>query len=123
MPNWPRFSEAFAETGIVKLSDVFSADDAARMREVVWRDLFHTDGVQQDDPSTWQRKTPLRKLARAKRDPIFQAMFGERLRSLADSLLGKGWELRRDEPAARATRVRAIWRHASRRRRHAARRR
>jgi hypothetical protein len=83
--------KTFAETGIVRLHDVFSVQDAKRMQDVVWRDLYYTDGVRRDDPSTWRRKTPLRKLARAKRDPIFGAVFGEPLQRLADALLGEGW--------------------------------
>lgn len=83
--------ETFTETGIVKLQGVFSSAEADRMREVVWRDLYHTDGVRREDPSTWQRRTPLRKLARAKRDPSFHAILGERLRVFADTLLGAGW--------------------------------
>lgn len=85
--------KSLADSGVVKIRNVFSADDAERMREVVWRDLYLTDGVEQADPSTWHRKTPLRKLARAKRDPIFHAMLGEPLRELADAVLGEGWRV------------------------------
>jgi hypothetical protein len=80
-----------AETGVAKLHSVFSLDDAERMREAVWRDLYDTDGVRREDRSTWHRSTPLRKLALAKRDPSFHALFGEPLRHLADMLLGEGW--------------------------------
>jgi hypothetical protein len=83
--------KTFAETGVVRLRKVFSSQDAERMREVVWRDLFHCEGVRREDRATWQRQTPRRKLARAKRDPMFHAMFGETLRALADALLGEDW--------------------------------
>jgi hypothetical protein len=83
--------ETFAETGIVKLRAVFSPDEAERMRDAVWRDLYHTDGVRREDRSTWHRSAPLRKLSRAKRDTSFEALFGEPLRGLADRLLGEGW--------------------------------
>lgn len=83
--------KTFAETGVVKLERVFSEADAERMREVVWRDLYHTDGVVRDDRSTWHRKSPLRKLARAKRHPVFEAIFGESLRTFANALIGDGW--------------------------------
>jgi len=83
--------DTFAATGVVKLTGVFSEDDAARMRDAVWRDLFHTDGVRRDDPSTWHRPQPLRKLARAKRDPSFAAMLGAPLRDFADAALGGRW--------------------------------
>jgi hypothetical protein len=85
------FRETFAEMGVVKLRGVFSTEDAEAMREVVWRDLYHTDDVLREDRSTWHRNTPLRKLARAKRDPSFRAILGEPLCQLADSLLGEGW--------------------------------
>jgi hypothetical protein len=91
VPNEDSQLAAFAATGVVRLREVFSPADAERMREVVWRDLFHSEGVRRDDPSTWQRAHPRRKLARAKRDPIFHAMFGEPLRTLADALLGEDW--------------------------------
>jgi hypothetical protein len=47
--------------------------------------------VRREDRTTWQRASPRRKLARAKRDPIFHAMFGAELCVLADALLGEGW--------------------------------
>ncbi|HXY93281.1 MAG TPA: hypothetical protein VEP49_12440 [Acidimicrobiia bacterium] len=83
--------ETFAETGVAKLRKVFSAEDAELMRDVVWRDLLHSEGVHREDRTTWRRASPRRKLARAKRDPIFRAMFGATLRALADALLGEGW--------------------------------
>lgn len=83
--------EEFASTGVVLLRDVFSEDDAAAMREVVWTDLFHTDGVVREDPSTWRRSTPRRAVHHAKRHPVFHAIFGPRLREVADRLLSPGW--------------------------------
>lgn len=83
--------KTFAETGIAKLHGVFSPDEAGRMRDAVWRDLYHTDGVRREERSTWRRSTPLRKLSRAKRDPSFRSLLGEPLRRLADRLLGEGW--------------------------------
>lgn len=83
--------EELTTTGVVKIEGVFSQSDAERMRDVVWRDLHRTDGVDRDDPATWHRQEPLKKLARAKRDPAFQAIFGASLRRLADEVLGEGW--------------------------------
>jgi hypothetical protein len=91
MPEDDSLLAAFEATGVVRLREVFSAADAEGMRDVVWRDLFHSEGVRRDDRATWQRAHPRRKLARAKRDPIFQAMFGDPLRTLAGALLGDGW--------------------------------
>jgi hypothetical protein len=83
--------KTFEESGVVKLSSVFTPAQAERMRDVVWRDLFHSEGVVQEDRGTWRRQTPRTKLARAKRHPVFDALFGEQLRELADVLLGSGW--------------------------------
>jgi hypothetical protein len=81
----------FEECGVVKLRGVFPPTQAERMRDVVWRDLFHSEGVVQEDRGTWRRQTPRTKLARAKRHPVFDALFGEQLRELAEVLLGSGW--------------------------------
>jgi len=83
--------EVFEAGGVVKLRGVFTPAQAERMREVVWRDLLHSEGVVQEDRSTWRRRTPRTKLAHAKRHPVFEALFGEQLRELADALLGSGW--------------------------------
>jgi hypothetical protein len=37
--------ESFEESSVVKLSSVFTPTQAERMREVVWRDLFHSEGL------------------------------------------------------------------------------
>jgi hypothetical protein len=83
--------EEFALTGVVVLHEVFSEDDASAMREVVWTDLYQTDGVVRDDPSTWHRSTPRRALHHAKRHPVFRKMFGPLLLEMADALLLPGW--------------------------------
>lgn len=85
--------DEFARRGVVLLHDVFSPEEAEAMRDVVWRDLYYTDGVRRDDPSTWRRSSPRRALHRAKRHPIFQKMLGEPVRDLADALLGRGWSV------------------------------
>jgi hypothetical protein len=83
--------DEFARTGVVLLHDVFPQEDAEAMRDVVWEDLNHTDGVKRDDPSTWRRSVPRRTLHRAKRHPVFHKMLGESLHDLVDALLGPGW--------------------------------
>lgn len=83
--------DEFARTGVMLLHDVFSNEDAEAMRQVVWQDLYHTDGVRRDDASTWHRSIPRRALHHAKRHPIFHKMVGPLLRDVADALLGPGW--------------------------------
>ncbi len=43
----------FANEGIVRLADVFSEADAARMVHGIWRLLTDKYGVQPDSPATW----------------------------------------------------------------------
>jgi hypothetical protein len=86
-----RTLELLEESGVVKLSGVFTPAQAERMRAVVWRDLFHSEGVVWDDRTTWRRRTPRTKLARAKRHPASDALLGDQLLELADVLLGSGW--------------------------------
>jgi hypothetical protein len=83
--------QEFAMTGAVLLHDVFSEDDAAAMREVVWTDLVQTDRIVREDPSTWRRSTPRRALHHAKRHQVFHRMFGPPLKEMADALLCPGW--------------------------------
>jgi hypothetical protein len=44
---------AFADRGAVRVDGAFSADAAARMREVVWRYAGHKVGLRPDDRSSW----------------------------------------------------------------------
>ena len=76
--------ELFEESGAVKLSSVFTPTQVERMRDVVWRDLFHSDGVVQEDGDTWRRRTPGTKLARPKRHPVFDGV------SCQPATLGRG---------------------------------
>jgi hypothetical protein len=85
--------QEFASTGVVVLHNVFSDDDAAAMREVVWTDLSQTEGVVREDHSTWRRSTPRGALHHAKRHPVFRKMLGPPLQEMADALLCPGWTI------------------------------
>ncbi|MBM7784946.1 phytanoyl-CoA dioxygenase family protein [Tenggerimyces flavus] len=82
----------FDRTGIVKLQGVFSADDAARMREVVWSELGDLYGMRADDPSTWNGDQYLSGLKRTKKHSAFDAILGPALEEALDDVLGPGWE-------------------------------
>ena len=44
---------SFVDRGVVRLDGAFSAESAARMRDVVWRHAQRKVGLLPDDPSTW----------------------------------------------------------------------
>ena len=50
--------DVFERDGIVKLPSAFSADDAARMRNVLWDELSARHGMDRDDRSTWTTLRP-----------------------------------------------------------------
>jgi hypothetical protein len=83
--------DEFEARGIVRLRGVFSEDDAASMREVVWREWEADHDVVRGDPSTWKLAEPWKVVPKAKRSPVFRGVLGEPLREFADVVLGTGW--------------------------------
>jgi hypothetical protein len=81
----------FERVGIVRLHDVFSAESAEAMREVVWRSWGDAYGVRRDDPSTWNGVPDWGRTKDAKRHPRFRDILGPKLLRIADVLLGTGW--------------------------------
>lgn len=79
----------FDATGIVRLSGVFSDEDAARMRRVVWTELEQRHGVVEDDPATWTSAIPSR-WKTSKKARAFQAIGSPPLYAAIDDLLGDG---------------------------------
>jgi hypothetical protein len=77
----------FDTTGIVRLSDVFSADDAARMRRVVWSELERRHGILEHDPATWNQAVPAGWKA-SKKSRAFDAIGSPTLYAAIDDLLG-----------------------------------
>ncbi len=77
--------EHFRLHGWMRVHQAFSADDAARMRDVVWAGLEGA-GVRRDAPSTWTIERPAR-LQNLKGDPAFEAVGSERLLGAIDALL------------------------------------
>lgn len=83
-------ADEFEQTGIVKLTGVFSEASAALMRDAVWQGWADAYGVREDDPTTW-RAVRWKTVKAAKRHPAFRDILGDSLRSLADRLIGPGW--------------------------------
>ena len=79
----------FERDGIVKLPAAFAADEAARMRDVLWAELAARHGMDRDDRSTWTPDRPTG-LKTTKRHPVANAIFGTPLRSALDDLFGIG---------------------------------
>ena len=78
--------EHFRVHGWMRVHQAFSAEAAARMRDVVWGGLVDA-GIRRDAPSTWtiERPTGFQKL---KTDPAFDAVGGERLLATVGDILG-----------------------------------
>ena len=78
--------EHFRVHGWMRVRQAFGADEAARMRDVVWAGLSDV-GVRRDDPSTWTIERPV-KLQKLKEDPAFQSVGSARLLAAVATLLG-----------------------------------
>lgn len=85
--------ETFERDGIVKLPAVFSADDAARMRDVLWSELSARHGMDPDDRSTWTNLRPTG-LKTTQKHRVARAILSPKLRSILDDLLGPWLEPR-----------------------------
>ena len=82
---------AFEERGFLRLRNVFTDDEAGRMRGVVWRELERRYGVVEADRSTWTIETPSA-MTTSKKHPAFDPIAGPALVDAADTLLGdRSW--------------------------------
>ena len=75
----------FGVHGWMRVHQAFSADAAARMRDVVWTGLADA-GIRRERPSSWTIERPV-KLQKLKDDPAFQAVGSERLLAAVDAIL------------------------------------
>ena len=83
----------FSDVGFARIEGAFSRDEAAAMRETIWRALDEIHGIHKDDRATWTIERVTR-LQRIKSDPVFATIGGPRTRSAIDALLGE-WEVPR----------------------------
>ncbi|HXY93734.1 MAG TPA: phytanoyl-CoA dioxygenase family protein [Acidimicrobiia bacterium] len=79
----------FDAHGFVRLHGVFTADEAARMRRVVWSELERRYGVVEDDRATWSVPIPTG-LRSSKKHRAFAAIGTPGLFDAIDGLLGAG---------------------------------
>jgi hypothetical protein len=86
--------QVFTEFGFVQIEEAFPRADAQTMCELIWDVLERHFGIKKADPSTWNRpfrKGPLDEIGDS---PVFWSVFGDRLVSIVDDLLGEGaWSL------------------------------
>ncbi|MGW7682596.1 phytanoyl-CoA dioxygenase family protein [Kribbella sp. NPDC054772] len=82
--------DVFERDGIVKLPSAFATDDAARMRDALWRELSARHGMDPGDRSTWTTLRPTG-LKTTKSDRRAHAILSPTVRSALDGLLG-AWE-------------------------------
>jgi len=85
--------EQFNDVGFVRIEGAFSGDEAAAMREVIWRALDDIHGIREDDPTTWMIER-VTKLQPIKSDPVFALIGGARTRAAIDALLVE-WDVPR----------------------------
>jgi hypothetical protein len=78
---------AFDVTGVCKIEGAFGANDAARMRDVVWRELHRRYEIDRDAPSTWNNH-PATGLKTSKRSSEFAPILGPCLRGVLDDVFG-----------------------------------
>ncbi len=86
---------AFEKHGLVRLSGVFDADQAAAMEERVWQVLGQRFGVDREEPDTWDvpYATGLQGI---RTDCVFAPNGGPALHAALDGLIGAGrWQVPR----------------------------
>ena len=84
--------QEFARDGILALRRAFSADDAARMQDVLWDELRTRHGIERSDRSTWKAGEAFG-MKTSKRSKAFEPICGPAVAHVLDELLGEGgWE-------------------------------
>src|SRR5262245_58372339 len=76
----------FLMHGWLRIEGAFSAQEAAAMRDVVWRALASV-GILRDDPTTWRIERP-HHLQHLKPNPVFRAVGSTRTLAAIDEALG-----------------------------------
>jgi hypothetical protein len=81
----------FRTHGWARLQGAFSPNEAAAMREAVWRVLSRR-GIRRDNPATWKEGRPAH-LQELKDNPVFQAAWGKRTIAAIDEVMeGAAWQ-------------------------------
>jgi len=79
----------FDARGFVRFHAAFDAEDAARMRRVVWAELDRRYGITEHDPATWTIGMPSH-MSTSKRHRAFAPIGGTVFQEAVDDLLGAG---------------------------------
>ena len=89
----------FEATGVVRLRGAFAAEQAAAMREAVWRHAERQAGLRPGDPASWAG-SPVLNWQGLKGNPAFGPLVGNQLvRDALDVIFGaRGWQ--RPRPGA-----------------------
>jgi hypothetical protein len=81
----------FEDLGFVRLTGAFGAEDAARMRAVVWEELGRKYGIREHDRTTWSIERPSG-LKTSKRHRAFDPIGGPATSGAVDALMSSdGW--------------------------------
>jgi hypothetical protein len=98
----------FRAHGFLHLPAAFAAADAAAIAKAIWRHLREKNGVDRDDPSTWDRSWDGIQPVASR--PLFQRIASARLRGAIDQLVGadnwtppRRWNMIRASPPKPAT--------------------
>ena len=83
----------FEATGVVRLQGAFAAEQAAAMREAVWRHAERQAGLRPGDPASWAG-SPVLNWQGLKGNPAFRPLVGHQLvRDALDVIFGAGgWQ-------------------------------
>ena len=88
-----RTDEPFADDGVVTLRSAFSAADAARMSDAIWRHIESNTTVRRHDASTWPTGWLATSFKKLKRHASFRAVIdAPAVRDRLDAIFGvDGW--------------------------------
>lgn len=88
-----RTTDAFGESGFVRVDQAFSPGDAKAMCDVMWGIFAREFGIEQSDPSTWNRPFKKRPLVEAGSLLQFDGLLTDRVATVIDDVLGEGsWQ-------------------------------
>lgn len=77
--------DEFWATGIVRVRGAFTSDEAAAMRDTLWRELRTRYGIERHDRTTWDRHPPTG-LKTSKKSKVFAPILGPAVAGALDQL-------------------------------------
>src|SRR5262245_59699524 len=83
-------AEHFRVHGWMRVPSAFTSDEAAAMRDAVWR-VIATRGLRKGEPSSWSEERPVH-LQALKDDPVFHTVWSKQVIAAIDEVLeGQAW--------------------------------